>query len=352
MDRYLVLEDGTTFKGKGFGSDIETSGEVVFTTSMTGYAETLSDPSFRGQILVFASPTIGNYDWNEDMLESEKIQVSGIITRDGHAIYRSSEKEEQLDLLLKKYEIPGIDGLDTRTLIMKIREKGAMKGIICNDPGSVTVIPDSMSSDLLKELNVQRRKVKGSGDLKVLLIDTGAKKSMISLLSKVGDLDIIPYNEDFTNLKENYNLIFVSNGPGDPSHANNTPLISFLKSQIGKVPVAGICLGHQLIALACGASTIKMKYGHRGVNHSVTDGQRVLITTQNHGYAVDRKSLVNTGLEITLWDSNDGTIEGLQDRKRGIMSVQYHPEASPGPLDTLDFFSKVDEMASNFIANK
>ena len=345
MEKYLVLEDGTIFKGTAFGSGADSTGEVVFTTSMTGYVETLTDPSYRGQIVVFASPTTGNYAWNEEMMESDRVQVSGVITKDGHAIYRSTYSDEPLDGFLKKYAIPGIDGIDTRRLIMKIRESGTMKGAICSDPSDLQGIPDPMSTDLLGELRIRKRTIPGSGEFAILLVDTGAKRSIISRLSAIGTVDIVPYNADFASLGEDYDLIFLSNGPGDPAHPANRPLTDFVASRMGKVPIAGICLGHQIIALASGAHTIKMKYGHRGVNHSVTDGRKILITTQNHGYSVDEASIEGTRLKVTLRDSNDRTVEGLESKRKSIMSVQYHPEASPGPMDSMNFFRDVENLA-------
>lgn len=352
MDRFLVLEDGTIYKGKGFGSDLHVSGEVVFTTSMTGYVETLTDPSYLGQIVVFAHPTIGNYPWNEEMMESSRVQVAGVITREGHAFLNSSSGREPLHSLLVTYGVPGIDGIDTRSLIMKIREKGTMKGVICSDPSAVTEFVDIGTQDLLKRLNVRSRFISGKGDMRILMIDTGAKKSMIDHMSELGDIQVIPYDYDFSRLSADHDLLFLTNGPGDPNHPANSKMIEYVRNNIGQKPVAGICLGHQVIALASGARTSKMRFGHRGVNHSVNDGLRIFVTSQNHGYAVDRGSLQGTGLEVTLVDSNDGTVEGLANPDLGVLSVQFHPEARPGPWDASAFFKEVRDMVMRFNAKK
>ncbi|MCL5731299.1 MAG: glutamine-hydrolyzing carbamoyl-phosphate synthase small subunit [Candidatus Thermoplasmatota archaeon] len=352
MDRFLVLEDGTIYRGKGFGSDTGASGEVVFTTSMTGYVETLTDPSYLGQIIVFAHPTIGNYPWSEEMMESGLVHAAGVITREGHTIMGSRTGKEPLHDLLETYGVPGIDGIDTRSLIMKIREKGTMKGVICSDPSTATEFVDIGSMNLLRQLKVKRRTVSGEGEMNILMIDTGAKKSMIDHLSALGNIEIVPYDHDFSSINAGHDLLFLTNGPGDPNHPANEKMIQYVRENIGRIPVAGICLGHQIIALAAGASTSKMRFGHRGVNHSVSDGLRTFVTSQNHGYAVDTKSIQKTAMDITLVDTNDGTVEGLRNAELGLLSVQFHPEARPGPWDALSFFGEVRDMVMRFNAKK
>lgn len=342
MNRYLILEDGTVLKGVAFGYLGESYGEVVFTTSMTGYLESITDPSYRNQILTFASPTIANYPLSMGSFESDEIQVSGIITRDAHAQLTIDESWLQFNKLLEENKVPGLDLMDTRFLVRKIREKGVMRAYISSDENIPENFPDPMAEDVVSKVTCKKPyRVDNGNEKKLLFIDVGAKKSLVNEMSKVADLHVVPYDTDFSGLKEDYDGIFISNGPGDPSHSSLNNVTEFLKSKSQDTPIYGVCLGHQLISISQGARTVKMKFGHRGSNHAVTDGKKIYITSHNHGYAVQPESLENTGLDVVQWDINDRSVEMVKHKERRIFSVQYHPEASPGPHDSRWFFDMV-----------
>ncbi|MFG1520260.1 MAG: glutamine-hydrolyzing carbamoyl-phosphate synthase small subunit [Thermoplasmataceae archaeon] len=345
MSRWLILEDGTSFQGVPFGSESACSGEIVFTTSMTGYVETITDPSYRGQIVVFASPTIGNYPLRKGKMQSQSPHVSGIVTRDAHAIMRSDPEWIDFHNLLSKHGIPGIDGIDTRMIVKKIRENGVMKATIKDDPEVSVKWEDPMQRNLVSEVSPPSEKfIQGNGKDTFLFIDLGAKVSLTENMLKLGSIYSVRYDFNPDSVRVNYDAIFLSNGPGDPSHESLKPLVKFVSENIGKIPVFGVCLGHQIIGLASGAATEKMKYGHRGVNHAVTDGSSIMVTSHNHGYAINRSSLDNTDLRLVQWDINDGTVERIESSYHKIMSVQYHPEASPGPSDGSVFFREIKRL--------
>ena len=353
MNRYLILEDGTTLEGTPYGADVEAYGEIVFTTSMTGYIESLTDPSYRGQMIVFASPTIANYPISNSRMESERVQASAIITRDAHSRLFSGKPGEDFDIFLKDNGIPGIDGIDTRMLVRKIREFGTMKAWIADSPSFPEDWPDPMGRNLVDEVSCKDPySISGNESRKLLFVDVGAKKSLIEKVNGIGTLKIVPYDFDFTSIDEDYDAVFVSNGPGDPAHESLRGVVEFIRESATKKPVFGVCLGHQLISLAFGARTTKMRFGHRGSNHAVTDGTRIWITSHNHGYTVDEESLKDTGLEARQWDVNDRGVEMVEHSNLPVFSVQYHPEASPGPQDSEWFFEKMSETMDGYNAKK
>ena len=349
--RFLILEDGTVIKGSGFGHDSGSYGEIVFTTAMTGYLESITDPSYRGQMLVFAAPTIGNYPLQNGKMESDRAQVSAVITRDAHSTLYAGESGTQLDRFLKENGVPGIDGVDTRLLVRKIREHGVMKAYISDTPEFPDVWPDPMAADLVGPVSTTSSyAVAGVGKRNILYIDVGTKTSLVESISEIFSLTVVPYSENFSNMKKEYDAIFVSNGPGDPSHPALAKVREFLKNNTGKLPIFGVCLGHQLLALSGGGRTIKMKFGHRGTNHAVTDGKNIFITSHNHGYAVDPDSIAGTSLKIGQRDINDGTIEMLYDHENSVYSVQYHPEGSPGPKDYSQFYALMAKVVEDYYA--
>ncbi len=339
MKRYLVLQDGSVFEGLGYGYTGERYGELVFTTAMTGYLESVSDPSYRNQILVFASPTIANYPITRGKEESSQAQVSGIITRDAHALLRSGEEWVQFNDYLIKNHVPGIDLIDTRALVRRIRERGVERAYITSYPNIQREFKDPMAEDVVSMVSCKKPyHVNTDSQTHILYIDVGTKKSLLYEVSRIANLFVVPYNYDFSLLDWHYDAVFISNGPGDPSHESLSNIVNFIRNNASSTPMFGVCLGHQLISLAFGARTVKMKFGHRGSNHAVSNGNRILITTHNHGYAVDEASLKGTGLIATQKDVNDGTNEGMKHEYLPIFSIQYHPEASPGPHDARIFF--------------
>lgn len=342
MNRYLILEDGTVLKGVAFGYAGDSYGEIVFTTSMTGYLESITDPSYRNQILTFASPTVANYPLRMGLFESDSVQVAGVVARDAHAKLVIDQSWLYFNQLLEEHKVPGIDLVDTRLLVRKIRDKGVMRAYISSSPEVPDKFPDPMDMDVVAKVSCREPyHVNGNSSHKVLFIDVGAKKSLVKELSGLADLYVVPYNSDFDRIDYDYDSIFISNGPGDPSHQSLSKVTDFIRKRSEDTHIYGVCLGHQIISLALGGKTMKMKFGHRGSNHAVTDGKRIYITTHNHGYAVDRDSLENTGLRVTQWDINDGSVEMVRHGDKPIFSVQYHPEASPGPRDARWFFEDI-----------
>ncbi|MDP2892310.1 MAG: glutamine-hydrolyzing carbamoyl-phosphate synthase small subunit [Bacillota bacterium] len=345
---YLTLEDGTVFEGELFGAKKSVIGEVVFNTGMTGYQEVLTDPSYHGQIVTMTYPMIGNYGVNEEDAESWQPQVRGFIIHELCQSPSNWKSVEELDLYLKRYGITGISGLDTRALTRIIREKGTMRGMI--SPGTPT-------EEELKEMRAyeticpvekvtckERYEIEGSRP-HIAVMDYGIKQNILRSLKKRGcRLSVFPSGATAQEvLSSKSDGIFLSNGPGDPK--DNKAAIEELKKLMGAKPIFGICLGHQLMALAVGADTFKLKYGHRGCNHPVKDisHDRIYITSQNHGYAVDAKGLPK-GCEVSHVNWNDGTVEGMKSHDIPAFSVQFHPEGSPGPEDTAYLFDEFLEM--------
>jgi carbamoyl-phosphate synthase small subunit len=347
MKKKLILEDGTVFIGDAFGSDTSTFGEVVFNTGMTGYQEILSDPSYCGQIVTLTYPLIGNYGINPDDFESIKPAISGFVVKEV-ADYPSNWRSElSLDKFFQLKNIPGIAGIDTRKLTRIIRQHGTLKGAICsvdvNDDEMVHKLQaHNLGNDQVKQVSTKTPYPSPGRGRRVVLVDFGMKHGILRELNQRGcDVIVVPYNttgEEILQLSPDG--VMLSNGPGDPKDVPEA--IEMIKGILGKVPVFGICLGHQLFALACGANTEKMKFGHRGSNHPVKDlaTGKVALTSQNHGFTVNEKSIEGTPLEVTHIALNDGTIEGLKHKDVPAFTVQYHPEASPGPEDANYLFQQ------------
>jgi len=347
---YLVLKDGTEFEGKAFGASVESAGEVIFNTGMVGYPESLTDPSYRGQILTFTYPLIGNYGVPGDCIdkyklkkyfESNAIHVKGIVVSDYAKKPSHWRSRKSLDIWLKKNNIPGIFGIDTRALTQKLREKGTMLGKIVSDPQSKLPFYDPDKDNLVAQVSVKKPITYKAGRKKVVLIDCGEKNNIIrNLLARNVTVIRVPWDYDFFEKGIKPDGIFISNGPGDPMIVKKTHKIvkKCLKSNI---PVFGICLGNQIMAIAAGAKTYKLKYGHRAQNQPCTDTEtgKCYITSQNHGFAVDEKSLPK---DYKPWfvNINDKTVEGIKHKTKSIMAVQFHPEATPGPTDTMYLFDE------------
>ena len=351
MQARLVLEDGTVFTGKSFGSQAESIGEVVFNTSITGYQEVLSDPSYCGQIVTMTYPLIGNYGISRDDFEAVRPFVHGFIVRE-HEPYPSNWKAEySLDNLLKEFNIPGIYDIDTRMLTRKLRYHGVMKGMITTSSLPVPELLDRLRATVLPTDQVARVSTKqiftapGDGE-RIVLIDFGSKHGILRHLVRRGcDVVVVPHNTTAEQIRRlRPDGILLSNGPGDPKDVPYA--IETVRQLLGEFPLLGICFGHQIFALACGAETVKMKFGHRGGNHPVKDlrSGRCYITSQNHGYTVVEESVQGTDLEITHINNNDKSVEGLRHKILPAFSVQYHPEAAPGPYDSGYLFDEFLEM--------
>lgn len=341
---YLVFSDGSVFEGERIGADCAAIGELVFTTGMEGYLETLTDPSFYGQIVVQTFPLIGNYGVISEDFEG-KTAVRGYIVSELCETPSNFRSEYELDKFLKNNGIAGLKGIDTRAVTRIIRENGVLNAGIFDDiPTDFGFIKNYSVKNAVKSVSARERyKVKPSGKakFKVALIDYGAKRNIIRNLVKRGaEVEVFPSTVKFEEI-ENYapDGVMLSNGPGDPQE--NAACIAEIKKIIGKYPVFGICLGHQLVALAMGGKTYKLKYGHRGANQPVKSltGPRTFITSQNHGYAVDAKSLKGVAREIFV-NANDGSSEGLTYDGKQCFTVQFHPEAAAGPLDTSFLFDR------------
>jgi carbamoyl-phosphate synthase small subunit len=342
----LILEDGSSFQGTSFGFEGSVSGEVVFNTAMTGYPESLTDPSYRGQILVLTYPLIGNYgvpdaDIENGMLrlfESEKIQISGLIISEYSFESSHWNASKSLDQWLKENRIPAIFGLDTRALTKKLREKGVMLGKIVSGNQDVA-IEDPNQRNLVAEVSTDKVITYGHGKYKIVLVDCGVKNNIIRrLLMRDTEVIRVPWNYDYSAIS--YDGLFVSNGPGDPKKCDET--IRHLKNALNaEKPIFGICLGNQLLALATGADTFKLKYGHRSLNQPVLQvgTKRCYITSQNHGFATV-SSTINPDWEELFVNVNDGTNEGIIHKTKPFFSTQFHPEASSGPTDTDFLFDK------------
>jgi len=363
MTGKLILKDGTTYEGEAFGADKPTSGEVVFATGMVGYPESLTDPSFRGQILVYTYPLIGNYGVpDKKFWESSRLQISGLIVCNYNDTPSHYSSRQTLSAWLKKEKIPGLEIKDTRGLTLKLREQGVMLGKIEFDSLSSRVQPkqsqtkkEIASSDallamtgfedpnlrnLVAEVSIKKPKIIGTGSKTIALIDCGAKLNIARSLVKRGlKVIVVPWNFNPLKLKNKLSGVVISNGPGDPIMATQT-IENVRQIMSKKIPTFGICLGNQILALAAGGTTYKMKFGHRGQNQPcvLSGTQKAYLTTQNHGFAVGK---IPKGFKEWFYNANDKTNEGIIHKALPFMSVQFHPEATPGPTDAdwlFDYF--------------
>jgi carbamoyl-phosphate synthase small subunit len=346
----LLLEDGTELIGKSFGGETSVSGEVVFNTAMTGYPESLTDPSYKGQILTLTYPLVGNYgvpggEMENDMAknyESDRLHISGLIISDYSFEYSHWNAKMSLGEWLKKYNIPGIFGIDTRSLTKRLREKGTMLGKIIFDNEDVPIY-DPNKENLVDQVSIKEKKVYGKGKYRVVLIDCGVKHNIIrNLLKRDTTVIRVPWNYDIST--EMYDGLFISNGPGDPKMCKETIRNLSVAFEQEK-PIMGICLGNQLMALASGADTYKLKYGHRSHNQPVlaVGTKKAYITSQNHGFAIDNNTLTNYWVPLFI-NLNDNTNEGMKHKTKPFFSSQFHPEATGGPVDTEFLF---DEFIDN-----
>jgi carbamoyl-phosphate synthase small subunit len=369
----LALEDGTVFEGRSFGAHAERSGEVVFNTSLTGYQEIFTDPSYSGQIVVFTNPQIGNYGTSVDDNESAKPYIEGLVVREFSRVTSNWRSDEDARPFLVKHAIPVVSGLDTRALVRHLRSRGTMRGVLSavESSGEILVqrareIPSMAGLDLASRVSTPHRYewmktvepcspsevLAHTGELKhhVVAYDYGIKHNILRRLVYAGcRVTVVPSltsAEDVLALKPDG--VFLSNGPGDPEPLEKQ--VGHIRNLIGKTPVFGICLGHQLMGLALGGKTFKLKFGHRGGNHPVLNHLtgKVEITSHNHGFAVDPDSLKDSDIEITHINLNDQTLEGFRHRREPAFCVQYHPEAAPGPHDSHYLFGDfVKMMADN-----
>jgi carbamoyl-phosphate synthase small subunit len=351
----LVLEDGSVYEGYSFGAQTPTYGEVVFNTSMTGYQEMLTDPSYRGQILVPTYPFMGNYGINHQDFESKCIQVRGFVVREDCPQPSHWQSIKTLHQFLAEEGIPGISGIDTRALTRHLRSAGVMMGVISSEHSPLEALeqlrslPRYDSIDFVREVSTKTiyrwEAASVDPEYHIVVVDYGLKYNILRLLSCLGcKVTVVPCTFSATEILDlKPDGILLSPGPGDPALLDY--VVETVKKLVGRKPLMGICLGHQLIARAFGGETFKLKFGHRGGNHPVQDlaTGKVYITAQNHGYAVDADSL-RGGLEMSHINLNDGTVEGLRHCELPIFSIQYHSEASPGPMDSVYLFERFLEM--------
>jgi carbamoyl-phosphate synthase small subunit len=376
MNVKLALENGLIVTGNTFGAEREISGEIVFNTSITGYQEILTDPSYAGQIVVMTYPQIGNVGVNPDDMENVVPHVAAFVVKEYFDYYSNHRAQGSLGAWLKRHNIPAIEGVDTRMLTKIIRNVGAMRAVVsCSDPDDRSLLekvrksPSMAGMDLTKVVTCSKpyswdqvdatpfalpaiaaEKMKNGKRFKVVVYDYGVKRNILRRLTSYGcELTVVPSDFPASEaLRLNPDGIFLSNGPGDPAAVHYA--IDTIKQLIGKKPIFGICLGHQLLGLALGGKTFKLKFGHRGANHPVKNlrTNEIEITSQNHGFAVDPDSLEASEIEITHVNLNDGTNEGFRHKSLPVFSVQHHPEASPGPHDSDYLFREfIDMMAQS-----
>jgi carbamoyl-phosphate synthase small subunit len=351
MRATLALDDGLVLTGSAIGAAGSAGGEVVFTTSLTGYQEVLSDPSYRGQIVVMAYPLIGNYGFHDAHLESARPQAAGFVVR--WAAPQPAAGGD-LDAYLRAWGVAGLAGVDTRRLVRHLRAGGVRRGVITTDdesPGDLVAraraVPDLGEIDLVAQVSTRDVVRWPAPGPTIAVLDCGAKQGIVTHLRARGcEVVLFPHDvsAEAIGAVRPAGLV-VTNGPGDP--ARLTAIAAEVRALWDDLPVMGICLGHQILAIGAGARTFKLSFGHRGSNHPVRDETtgRVAITTQNHGYAVDEVSLDGTGFEVTHHNLHDGTVEGMRHRRLPVFSVQYHPEGRPGPQDSAHLFDRFLEMA-------
>ncbi len=357
MKAILLLEDGTVFEGRSFGASGQKCGEVVFNTSMAGYQEILTDPSYNEQIITMTYPLIGNVGTNSVDWESRKVFASGFIVKENCNYPSNWRNTEPLSNYLKQNHVVGLEGIDTRKLVKHIRTQGAMRGIISSTQSSIVNLkkklqeyPGLVGRDIVKDVTVKKpyrwnkrainvltkEQVTYEKQYNVVAFDYGIKQNILRLLCSHGcDVHVVPADTAAREvLARKPDGVFLSNGPGDPAAVKYA--IETVKELLGPVPIFGICLGHQILALSLGAKTYKLKFGHRGANHPVKNlgTGKIEITCQNHGFCVDIDSVDESEVELTHINLNDSTLEGIRCRKLPAFSVQYHPEASPGPHDS------------------
>ncbi len=352
MKAFLILEDGNVFEGKSIGSTEEIISEIVFNTSMTGYLEVLTDPSYAGQSVCMTYPLIGNYGVCFDDMEAEKPWQSGFIVREIAKRPSNFRSEESIGKFLQDYNITGIEGIDTRALTKILREKGTMRGMITTNENyykneCLERIRAWKMGHVVLDVTCKEKKVYPGDGFKVALIDLGVKKNIINSLTQRGcQVTVYPAETSAEEImKDEPDGIMLTNGPGDPK--DNVKTIAEIKKLFdADIPIFAICLGHQLLALANGADTEKMKYGHRGANHPVKDLKtgKVYISTQNHGYMVKEDSVDRDIAEVSFINVNDKTVEGLHYLGKNVQTVQFHPEACAGPLDTGYMFDEFINM--------
>jgi carbamoyl-phosphate synthase small subunit len=365
MRAILALEDGTVFEGESLGAAGRTHGEVVFNTGMTGYQEILTDPSYAGQIVTLTYPLIGNYGINADDFESRRVQVEGFVVRQADDTPSNWRSARNLDAFLKERQIVGIKGVDTRALTRALRVRGVMMGTISTDETPAEALerlqasPNYAGVDFVRKVTTEepyRWSVGGTrpepvesasrseARFRIALLDCGVKYNILRSLAALGcETTVFPCTASAQEiLRQNPDGILLSPGPGDPALLDYA--VTTVRELIGKKPILGVCLGNQLLGCAFGSRTFKLKFGHRGSNHPVKDLNtgRVYITSQNHGYAIDPDGLKD-GMEVAHINLNDGTVEGLRHRELPVFSIQYHPEASPGPTDSAYFFRQFVE---------
>ncbi|MDY3015167.1 MAG: carbamoyl phosphate synthase small subunit [Evtepia sp.] len=348
---YLYLENGQVLEGQHFGADGTVMGELVFTTGMTGCVESLTDPSYYGQLVIYTFPQFGNYGICHEDMESPQCQMKGVVVREFCEDPSNFRCDESVDAFLKAQNVVGIAGVDTRMLTQMLRDNGVMNAVITTredkpDMDALKAYRVTQSVENTSDTKVQVLKPEGDAPYSVALLDYGAKQSIAnSLLARGCQVTVYPYNTPAeTILSGGHHGIMLSNGPGDP--ADNPFCIQQIQALFGKLPMFGICLGHQMMALAAGATTKKLKFGHRGANQPVKDLEtgEVSITSQNHGYAVDADSLAGTKGVLRFVNVNDGTCEGVDYPEYRAFSLQFHPEAHGGPLDCLTAFDRFTDM--------
>lgn len=354
----LALEDGTILTGEGFGAKTIKSGEIVFSTAMTGYVESLTDPSFKGQILMSTYPLEGNYGVSSEWYQSDDIKVEAYIVRQVCREPCHPKSEKTLSEFLEEFDVPGISNIDTRALTLKIRELGSMKAAVAtvdiSDEELLKIVeeqPRLEDMNLVEEITVKKPKViQERKEYNVAVLDCGVKKSILdNLVQKDVGVVVLPSSASVQDILDlDVDGVLISSGPGNPENVDK--IQDTIKQIAQKMPVAGICLGQQIIALTYGAKIYKMKFGHRGSNQPVKDlaTGKIYITSQNHSFAIDEDSIEDTGLEITQINLNDGTPEAIRHKNLPISCIQYHPEAGPGPHDSKKFFDDFIETIKNY----